>query len=1247
MFKEKRKVSIINKIMIAILTIISVFAIAIILLIQLNKKSVYTNIKETQEMIANYSTTEENTWDVSANGDGSVIATLSDDGILTISGEGNMKNWKRTYYSSDWHKNKGKVIKIVIEEGVTNIGDNAFEDCSRLTRISIPSSVTSIGDGAFYCADSLKKVNIPEGVTSIGDEAFRECTGLVSANIPSSVETVGNNAFNACSNLTNINISEGVTKIGDYAFLNCFNLKSINIPKGLNSIGKDVLGYGLIEIKVDENNTEYCDVDGVLYTKDKRELIRYPGSKTDETYTIPEGVINIKAVAFRDNQNLKSIEIPSSVINIEDEVFKWCNSLEQIKVNENNLQYMDDNGVLYTKDRTKLIKYPDLKKDVEYTILEGTLNIEKDAFYSNENIVNVKMPNSIISIGCDAFRFCRGLTSINFPEGLISIGDGAFCNCVNLISIDIPEGVTDIGDAAFNCCTVLRSINIPKKVINIGDNAFSSSRIIKLRKKGEKIEVPSILQRTKSKGDVLYSSREWALTNCTIEGNEIVINEDEEYAKITVKEGVLEGFIYIICNEWDISDNADGSVIAKLLDDGTLDISGTGKMKKWISERTPWDNIGIEKMIKRVNINNGITNIGESVFNDCNNIISIQIPSSVTSVSGIDFHCNILKEIKVDNDNTKYCDIDGVLYTKDKTEIIRYPQEKDNKEYKIAEEVTSIGPNAFRECENLTNIILPEGLTNIGDHAFTYCKNITNINMPDSVKNIGYEAFFGCKKLTNIKIPSSLTSIESGLFYKSGIVDINIPEGIKSIKSLAFVGCNITSITIPSSVKELSETAFMSCSILKEIKVDDNNEEYCDVDGVVYTKDMKKIIKYPEGKEDTTYTILEGVTQIGYEAFHECNNIRNIMIPNSVTDIEMYAFYKLKNLEKAVILYESCNITDKAFYYCFNLTIVCQRGSKAEKYARRESKDFQIDEEGPTIYMSANGEKKSAKEVSTIVTVEDKDSGVSEASLKYVWATQGENITEKQIVNSFQNGGKINIKDVTGTYYLWICAKDNFKNENIIMSDSFVLDNTAPIGQVTYTAEKRKNVKVTIMANEELQEVEGWTLSEDKKILTKKYILNMTETVMIKDIAGNETPIEITTKGIKDIFKEGTHEIKNHHVIKIPPKTTYESFAQSIETENEYKVVEDDNEIAKEILIKTGQNFIVDDQEFTLVVTGDSNGDGQANIKDIMAINKYRFNKGQLVNEYLQAVDVNEDGKVDIRDILRINKYRLGKISEF
>ena len=177
--------------------------------------------------------------------------SLSDDGVLTISGTGKMYD----YYNCDspfFYSIIDIIKSVVIESGVTSIGYGAFEDSSRFTSVTIPSSVTSIGERAFEGCTSLTSATMQNGVTSIGDYAFEDCTSLTSINIPSSVTSIGGGAFSGCTSLTNID--------------------------------------------VDSNNYIYSSVDGVLYNKDKTKLIKFPGGKT--SVTIPSSVTSISSSAF-------------------------------------------------------------------------------------------------------------------------------------------------------------------------------------------------------------------------------------------------------------------------------------------------------------------------------------------------------------------------------------------------------------------------------------------------------------------------------------------------------------------------------------------------------------------------------------------------------------------------------------------------------------------------------------------------------------------------------------------------------------------------------------------------------------------------------------------------------------------------------------------------------------------------------------------------------------------------------------
>ena len=354
----------------------------------------------------------------------------SDTGTLTFSGSGKITySWK-----DDVTEYETGVSTVVINDGITSIGEWAFKDCDSLTSIAIPDSVTSIKMGAFENCDSLITITIPDSVESIVTDAFYNCNSLTSITvdsnnakysdidgilfnkdktklicypegkkdtsyvIPDSVESIGYEAFYDCDNLTSITIPDSVTSIGDNAFDNCDNLTSITIPDSVISIGGWAFG----------------------------------NCKSLTSITIPDSVMSIGDRAFDNCYSLTSVTISDSVTSIGDYAFYNCHSLTNITVDSNNAKYSDIDGILFNKDKTKLICYPEGKKDTSYVI-----------------------PDSVESIGYEAFYTCHNLTSITIPDSVTSIGDRAFRSCNNLTSITIPDSVTSIGDRAFDYCNNL------------------------------------------------------------------------------------------------------------------------------------------------------------------------------------------------------------------------------------------------------------------------------------------------------------------------------------------------------------------------------------------------------------------------------------------------------------------------------------------------------------------------------------------------------------------------------------------------------------------------------------------------------------------------------------------------------------------------------------------------------------------------------------------------------------------------
>ena len=315
-------------------------------------------------------------------------------------------------------------------------------------------------------------------------------------------------------------------------------------------------------------------------------------------------------------------------------------------------------------------------------------------------------------------------------------------------------------------------------------------------------------------------------------------------------------------------------------------------------------------------IPNSVTRINAKAFGGCTSLISITIPSSVNRIGSNAFGgCTSLTGIVVNESNAVYSSVGGVLFDKNQTTLIQYPNGKAASSYAIPNGVTSIGFWAFSSCHSLTNVTIPNSVTSISGYAFEGFTSLISITIPSSVNRIGSNAFGGCTSLTAITVDTGnpvYSSLEGVLLnkkqtmliqYPGGKVsDYTIPDSVTGIGFRAIFCDMLTSVTIPNSVTNMGRSLFFGGPCMTVITVKPNNPAYSSVDGVLFNKNQTTIIQCPRGKAGT-YTIPDGVTSIGNQAFAFCTNLTSITVGNGVT-----------------------NIGDEAFLYCTTLTRVYFRG---------------------------------------------------------------------------------------------------------------------------------------------------------------------------------------------------------------------------------------------------------------------------------------------------------------------------------
>ncbi len=359
---------------------------------------------------------------------GENVTWTFEDGVLTISGEGAMEDYEGVAAGRDQepsYRALGNTIeKLVVEDGVTYLGKNAFWGLSGLkevrisdtvtsmgfrvfcssgvTHVTLPANLTELPAGAFSKCTALKTVTFPEGLAAIGEEAFADCTSLQEVTFPESLRKIDTWAFRCCVGLTHVEIPATLTEMGGAIFQECSGIASAVFAEGITAIPNEIFG----------------------------------GCENLTDVTIPEGVTTIQPWAFHACASLEYVELPSTLTTIGDNAFAMCSSFEYVE------------------------------------LPEGVVTLGSNAFAECENLVLIYLPDSLTEMGEGVFKDCKSLAAAILPEGLKALPAQTFSDCTSLVDVILPQSLETIGKGAFYDCTSLEMVILPRNLQSLDTAAF-------------------------------------------------------------------------------------------------------------------------------------------------------------------------------------------------------------------------------------------------------------------------------------------------------------------------------------------------------------------------------------------------------------------------------------------------------------------------------------------------------------------------------------------------------------------------------------------------------------------------------------------------------------------------------------------------------------------------------------------------------------------------------------------------------
>ncbi len=811
---------------------------------------------------------------------------------MTISGTGAMEDFE-SYSTRGWSDYAGQIKSVVINDGVTSVGANAFYYCMSLTSVTLGQDVASIGMRGFMGCSGMTSFDFPAAIDSIGASAFMDCEGLTSITFHEGLRIIEEAAFYGCKKLASVSFPSSLTTIGKSAFYRCNKLTSIWLPANVTGIGSDAFCVcGPYDDSCVGLSSITCEaaVPPALLLNGKSVF-----NSTDIPLYVQEDYIPAYKEAFywKKFTNIQRIVYPNGACGENGDHLKWefntTTGVLTISGTGNMASWASPSEVpwyQYTNDVTAVV------------LKDGVTGIGNNAFNGYSSVTSVTIPDGVTGIGDYAFAGWSSLKIMNLPEGVTTLGTGAFSGCSALDMIVLPQTVNTIGASALAECSSLTSVTIPANVTSIGDRAFSGcTGLVTLTSQAT---VPPALGDNVFEG-ISTNIIPLHVPQAGVSAYSTAAQWKEFDLGVAPTSGQCGDELYW---EYDIAS-------------GALKITGSGNMYAWASESAvPWR--GYAASIKAVEFPQGLTSIGAYAFSQCIGLDSIIIPDKVTFIGGsafygcfglTDVYCYVkanevtwvsygsdFKQGKATtfhlprNYYNQYVDHDlykdaNVTYTHELQGIYRGncgPYNADTQEfadnlkwdydeYAHTLHITGSGPMAdfsgnpndpdswpwigkqglgINVSEYITLINLPEGMTSIGNVVFARHFAAKYNAIPSTVKTIGFSAFAINEALDTITIPASVDTIHYAAF-----------EGCRSLRCVIF-----EDITPP--VLKPSEDGVLGFFLRSGDHInDDNNPKITIVvpEGCMDTyKAAPYYAKYFEFRAMPEYTVPEPFIDLAY-----------------------------------------------------------------------------------------------------------------------------------------------------------------------------------------------------------------------------------------------------------------------------------------------------------------------------------------------------------------------------------------------